>query len=146
MEPTKTIDRKELFKDIKRIVLKIGTSSLSNEDGSFNRRLTEDIAAQVARLRDTGKTVIIVSSGAIGIGCEELKMKERPREIPLRQAAAAVGQNILMQEWMAAFNKHDLKVAQILLTYEAFSNRMTYLNLRNSISALLNAGVVPIIN
>ena len=146
MEPGKTIDRKELFKDVRRIVLKIGTSSLSKDDGSFNRRLTEDIAAQVARLRDSGKTVIIVSSGAIGIGCEELKMKERPREIPLRQAAAAVGQNILMQEWMTAFNKHNLKVAQLLLTYEAFSNRMTYLNLRNSISALLEAGVVPLFN
>ncbi len=146
MDSTHTIDRKELFKDVKRIVLKIGTSSLSKEDGSFNRRLTEDIASQVAKLLESGKTVIIVSSGAIGIGCEELGMKERPREIPLRQAAAAVGQNILMQEWMKAFNKHDLKVAQILLTYEAFSNRMTYLNLRNSISALLEAGVVPIIN
>jgi glutamate 5-kinase len=140
------IDRKELFRDVKRIVLKIGTSSLTNEDGSFNRRLTEDIASQVARLRKLGKTVIIVSSGAIGIGVEKLKLKERPREIPLRQAAAAVGQNILMQEWMDAFNRHDLKVAQILLTYEAFSNRMTYLNLRNSISALLEAGVIPVIN
>ena len=140
------IDRKEIFRDVKRIVLKIGTSSLTNEDGSFNRRLTEDIAAQVSRLRGQGKTVIIVSSGAIGIGVEELKMPLRPREIPLRQAAAAVGQNILMQEWMAAFNKYDMKVAQILLTYEAFSNRMTYLNLRNSISALLDFGAVPIIN
>ncbi len=140
------IDRKEIFRDVKRIVLKIGTSSLTNEDGSFNRRLTEDIAAQVAKLRKQGKTVIIVSSGAIGIGVEELKMPSRPREIPLRQAAAAVGQNILMQEWMAAFNKHDLKVAQILLTYEAFSNRMTYLNLRNSIWALLDFGVIPIVN
>ncbi len=141
-----TIDRKELFRDIRRIVLKIGTSSLSNEDGSFNRRLTEDIARQVAVLTGLGKIVIIVSSGAIGIGCGELKMTSRPREIPLRQAAAAVGQNILMQEWMAAFNKHDLKVAQILLTYEAFSNRMTYLNLRNSISELLEFRVIPIIN
>ncbi len=140
------IDRIELFRDIKTIVVKIGTSSLTNEDGSFNRRLTEDTARQVAELRNTGKTVIIVSSGAIGIGVEELKMPSRPREIPLRQAAAAVGQNILMQEWMAAFKKYDIKVAQILLTYEAFSNRMTYLNLRNSISALLEAGVVPIIN
>ncbi len=146
MDSIKTIDRKELFKDLKKIVLKIGTSSLSNEDGSFNRQLTEDIASQVAHLRKLGKTLIIVSSGAIGIGVLELKMPSRPQEIPLRQAAAAVGQNILMQEWMAAFNKHDLKVAQILLTYEAFSNRMTYLNLRNSISALLKAGVVPIIN
>ncbi|MDP2845254.1 MAG: glutamate 5-kinase, partial [Candidatus Methanoperedens sp.] len=140
------IDRKEIFRDVKRIVLKIGTSSLTNEDGSFNRRLTEDIASQVAKLRKQGKTVIIVSSGAIGIGVEELKMPSRPMEIPLRQAAAAVGQNILMQEWLAAFSKHNLKVAQILLTYEAFSNRMTYLNLRNSISALLDFGVIPIVN
>jgi glutamate 5-kinase len=140
------IDRKELFKDIKTIVVKIGTSSLTNEDGSFNRRLTEDTARQVTELRKLGKTAIIVSSGAIGIGVEELKMSSRPREIPLRQAAAAVGQNILMQEWMSAFGKYDIKVAQILLTYEAFSNRMTYLNLRNSISALLESGVVPIIN
>lgn len=139
-------DRSELFRDIKTIVVKIGTSSLTNEDGSFNRQLTEDTARQVAELRKLGKTAIIVSSGAIGIGVEVLKMPSRPREIPLRQAAAAVGQNILMQEWMAAFNKYDIKVAQILLTYEAFSNRMTYLNLRNSISALLEAGVVPIIN
>jgi glutamate 5-kinase len=146
MDPIENIDRKELFCDLKKIVLKIGTSSLSNEDGSFNRRLTEDIARQVAHLRKLGKTVIIVSSGAIGIGVIELNMQTRPREIPLRQAAAAVGQNILMQEWMMAFKKRDLKVAQILLTYEAFSNRMTYLNLRNSISALLEAGVVPIIN
>lgn len=146
MDPVENIDRKELFCDLKKIVIKIGTSSLSNEDGSFNRRLTEDIARQVAHLRKSGKTVIIVSSGAIGIGVIELNMQMRPREIPLRQAAAAVGQNILMQEWMMAFKKHDLKVAQILLTYEAFSNRMTYLNLRNSISALLEAGVVPIIN
>ncbi|MCX9086259.1 MAG: glutamate 5-kinase [Candidatus Methanoperedens sp.] len=146
MDSIENIDRKDLFKDLKKIVLKIGTTSLSNEDGSFNRRLTEDIANQVAHLRKLGKTVIIVSSGAIGIGVIQLKMTTRPREIPLRQAAAAVGQNILMQEWMTAFNKHDLKVAQILLTYEAFSNRMTYLNLRNSISALLEAGVVPIIN
>ncbi len=140
------VQRKELFRDIRRLVIKIGTSSLTNEDGSFNRRLTESIADQLAGLIAGGKTVIIVSSGAIGIGCEELKMASRPREIPLRQAAAAVGQNILMQEWMAAFKKHELKVAQILLTYEAFSSRMTYLNLRNSISALLEAGVVPIIN
>ena len=139
-------DRTKLFRDIKTIVVKIGTSSLTSEDGSFNRRLTEDLSRQVAELRKFGKTVIIVSSGAIGIGVEELKMPSRPREIPLRQAAAAVGQNILMQEWMAAFGKYDIKVAQILLTYEAFSNRMTYLNLRNSISALLEAGVVPVIN
>src|SRR3990172_5396824 len=144
--PTHIIDRKQLFRDIKRVVVKIGTSSLTNENGSFNRTLTEGIANQVAKLKELGKTLIIVSSGAIGIGCEELKMPSRPRDIPLRQAAAAVGQNVLMQEWVVAFKKHGIKVAQILLTYEAFSNRMTYLNLRNSISALLEAGVIPVIN
>jgi glutamate 5-kinase len=146
MDFTSAIDREGLFRDIKRVVVKIGTTSLANQDCSFNRKLTESIAGQVAKLRESGKTLIIVSSGAIGIGVDELKMPSRPREIPLRQAAAAVGQNILMQEWMKAFNRHDIKVAQILLTYEAFSNRMTYLNLRNSISALLETGVVPIIN
>jgi len=119
MDSIQTVDRKELFRDIKRIVLKIGTSSLTIADGSFNCRLTQEIANQVAELRKHGITVIIVSSGAIGIGCEE---------------------------WIAAFNKHDIKVAQILLTYEAFSSRMTYLNLRNSISTLLEAGVIPVIN
>ncbi len=140
------MNRKEIFKDIKRIVLKIGTSSLTNDDGSFNRALAENIANQVAQLKKLGKIVIIVSSGAIGIGVKELNMKQRPREIPLRQAAAAVGQTILMQEWQSAFKKHGIKVAQILLTYESFSHRMTYLNLRNSISELLEFGVVPIIN
>lgn len=138
--------RADLFKDVGRIVIKIGTSSLSNDDGSFNRRLTEDIAAQVAKLRAAGKTVIIVSSGAIGIGVEMLQLKSRPREIPLRQAAAAVGQTALMREWRTAFDMFDIKVAQLLLTYENFSNRLTYLNLRNSINELLEFGVVPIIN
>jgi len=146
MEPNGQINRKELFRDVKRIVLKIGTSSLSNDDGSFNRQLTEELARQVASLMEQGKEVIIVSSGAIGIGIEQLKMKQRPRGIPLRQAAAAVGQTILMREWRTAFEKYDIKVAQVLLTYEYFSNRMTYLNLRNSISELLEFGVVPIIN
>lgn len=146
MESAVSVNRKELFRDVKRIVLKIGTSSLSNEDGSFNSKLTGDIARQVAKLREQGKEVIIVSSGAIGIGIEQLGMKQRPREIPLRQAAAAVGQTILMREWRTAFEKYGIKVAQILLTYEYFSNRMTYLNLRNSIAELLDFGVIPVIN
>ena len=146
MDSTGSVNRKELFRDVKRIILKIGTASLSNDDGSFNSQLTEDIARQVAMLKEQDKEVIVVSSGAIGIGIEQLGMKQRPREIPLRQAAAAVGQTILMREWRTAFEKYDIKVAQILLTYEYFSNRMTYLNLRNSISELLEFGVVPIIN
>ncbi len=139
-------DRKELFKDVNRIVVKIGTSSINTEDGKLNRQLMENMAAQVAELHEMGKKVILVSSGAIGIGIDILDFDTRPKEIPVRQACAAVGQGVLMQHWCDSFAKHNLKVAQILLTYESFSNRLTYLNLRNSISTLLSYGVIPIIN
>jgi len=140
------IDRKELFDDVSKVVVKIGTSSINNESGELNHQLMENMAAQVASLHRQGKKVILVSSGAIGIGIDMLDFDKRPREIPVRQACAAVGQGVLMQEWSQAFAKHNLKVAQILLTYESFSNRLTYLNLRNSISTLLSYGVIPIIN
>ncbi|MFP4654455.1 MAG: glutamate 5-kinase [Methanohalobium sp.] len=140
------VNRKELFSDVEKIVVKIGTSSISNEDGTLNHVLMDRIASQVSELHDMGKEVILVSSGSIGIGVSQLQLDGRPREIPVRQAAAAVGQIILMQEWIKAFQKYNLNVAQILITYESFSNRLTYLNLRNSISSLLNYGVIPIIN
>ncbi|MDK2834236.1 MAG: glutamate 5-kinase [Methanolobus sp.] len=140
------INRKELFKGLNKIVVKIGTSSISTEDGRLNHRFMDGVAAQVAAFHGQGKQVILVSSGAIGIGIDILGLGCRPREIPVRQACAAVGQSVLMQEWSRSFAMHDLKVAQILLTYESFSNRLTYLNLRNSISTLLSYGVIPIIN
>ncbi len=139
-------ERKELFDDIKKIVIKIGTTSISGHDGELDFDLMDNIASQVSELHNQGKQVIIVSSGSIGIGIEMLNLNCRPREIPVRQAAAAVGQSILMQHWMQAFKRYDLKVAQILLTYGSFTNRLTYLNLRNSISTLLSYGVIPIIN
>nr|WP_305891115.1 glutamate 5-kinase [Methanolobus chelungpuianus] len=135
-----------MFKGLNKIVVKIGTSSISTEDGRLNHRFMDGMAAQVAALHGQGKQVILVSSGAIGIGIDILGLGCRPREIPVRQACAAVGQSVLMQEWSKSFARHDLKVAQILLTYESFSNRLTYLNLRNSISTLLSYGVIPIIN
>lgn len=139
-------DRKELFKAVKKIVVKIGTSSLTTKDGKFNKDFARDIARQVSMLKMQGKDMILVSSGAIGTGCEILELKERPKSIPLKQATAAVGQSILMHEWGKVFEEFDLKVAQILLTYDAFSDRKTYLNLRNSMSVLLELGVIPIIN
>ncbi len=140
------IDRKELFSDVNKVVVKIGTSSINTESGELNQQFMDNMADQVASLHRQGKKVILVSSGAIGIGIDILDFDRRPREIPVRQACAAVGQGVLMQEWSKSFAKHNLKVAQILLTYESFSNRLTYLNLRNSISTLLSYGVIPIIN
>ncbi|WP_440952559.1 glutamate 5-kinase [Methanococcoides sp. FTZ1] len=140
------INRKEILGDAKKIVIKLGTTSISREDGSLNTEFMEKVASQVSELHNAGKQVILVSSGSIGIGIEILNLNCRPKEIPVRQAAAAVGQGFLMQHWMEAFRKYGLNVAQILLTYDSFTNRLTYLNLRNSISTLLSYGVIPIIN
>lgn len=146
-------DRKQFLNDVNKIVIKIGTSSITKkgcndtkENCSIDPGFMESIAFQVSELRKHGKEVILVSSGAIGVGLNELGIAPKPREIPIRQAAAAVGQSILMQYWSEAFSKYDMKVAQILLTYEFYSDRVSYLNLRNSISTLLEYGVVPIIN
>jgi glutamate 5-kinase len=146
-------DRKQFLNDANKIVVKIGTSSITKkgcddtkENCSIDPSFMESIAFQVSELRKHGKEVILVSSGAIGVGLHELGIAPKPREIPIRQAAAAVGQSILMQYWSEAFSKYGMKVAQILLTYEFYSDRVSYLNLRNSISTLLEYGVVPIIN
>ena len=133
-------------KKINRIVVKIGTSTLTKEDGSLDVEYVEDAARQISTLLKEGKEVIVVSSGAIGLGVKELGLKGLPRDIPMRQGAAAVGQSILIEAWREAFKKYGFKVAQLLLTYESFSNRRTYLNLRNSMSVLMKLKVVPIVN
>lgn len=146
-------DRKQFLEDVNKIVIKIGTSSITKKNCDFSKEncsvdpvFMGGVAAQVFKLRQEGKEVIIVSSGAIGVGLYELGIAPKPREIPIRQAAAAVGQSILMHYWSEAFAKYGMKVAQILLTYDFYSDRVSYLNLRNSISTLLEYGVVPIIN
>jgi glutamate 5-kinase len=146
-------DRKHFFHDVNKVVIKIGTSSITKrncdetkENCSIDPVFMEGVASQVSELRTHGKEVILVSSGAIGVGLHEMGIAPKPRAIPIRQAAAAVGQSLLMQDWIRAFSKYGMKVAQILLTYDFYSDRVTYLNLRNSISTLLEYGVVPIIN
>ena len=134
------------FQGIKQIVIKVGTSVLAKPDGTLNKSYMQPFALQVSKLVKKGKTVIIVSSGAIVSGAKGLGLDAMPRDIPSRQAAAAVGQSVLMEAWRAAFRKHGLQVAQILLTYEAFSNRRTYINLRNSMTILTKHGTIPIIN
>ncbi|MCD5426038.1 MAG: glutamate 5-kinase [Methanosarcinaceae archaeon] len=131
---------------IKKIVIKIGTSSINRDDGTLNHEFMNSIAKQVSHILSLKKQVIIVSSGAIGIGLDVLKLKSRPLELQLLQAASAIGQNILMQEWNCEFKKYNLTVAQVLLTYESFSNRISYLNIRNTLSTLLDYNIIPIIN
>jgi len=137
---------KRNFENVKKIVIKVGTSVVTKSDGTLDSRCMQDVARQCCEIMEQGRMVTVVTSGAIGSGVKELGLKELPKDIPTRQGAAAVGQGILMEEWRKSFRKCGSRVAQILVTYEAFSNRRTYLNLRNSMAILTKSGTVPIIN
>jgi glutamate 5-kinase len=133
------------FTETKRIIIKIGTNTLS-KDGSVDKNYIHRIAGQISSLLKTGRDVIIVSSGAIGMGAGQLNLTRKVSKTQMRQACAAIGQPLLMQEYRKAFLRYNITVAQILLTAEVLNNRKTYLNLRNSIETLLKLGVVPILN
>ena len=133
------------FSNSKRIVIKIGTNTLSKGDridSAFIRR----IAGQIASLLDSDRQAVIISSGAIGMGAGRLKIKGSLCDMKMRQACAAIGQPLLMQEYRKAFARHGITTAQVLLTAEVLNNRKTYLNLRNSVETLLKLGVLPILN
>ena len=133
------------FSKTKRIVIKIGTNILTKDtgvDAGYVRR----IATQVSGLLEAGKQVLIITSGAIGMGAGQLDETGPIKNMKMRQACAAIGQPLLMQEYRKAFLRHGVTVAQVLLTAEVLSNRKTYLNLRNAIETLLALGIVPVLN
>ncbi|MHC4519676.1 MAG: glutamate 5-kinase [Planctomycetota bacterium] len=133
------------FSKTRRVVIKIGTNILTKDagvDAAYVRR----IAAQLSGLLETGRQVVVISSGAIGMGAGQLGLSGQIRDMKLRQACAAIGQPLLMQEYRKSFLRHGVTVAQVLLTAEVLDNRKTYLNLRNAIEKLLDLGVVPVLN
>jgi glutamate 5-kinase len=140
------MDRKEILRNVKTVVIKVGTSSITGGTNAVFPEFMDSVAAQVKRLKDEGKDVLIVSSGAIGVGLGAMNAKPKPKEVPIRQAAASVGQSILMQKWSDSFQKQGIVISQILLTMDFYSDREKYNNLRNAIDTLLSYGVVPIIN
>jgi len=133
------------FENAKRIVIKIGTNILSKDD-SIDAGYVGQVAEQVASVLKTGRQVVIVTSGAIGMGVGQLHLTDKPRDMKMRQACAAIGQPLLMAEYRKSFLRYGITVAQVLLTAEVLNNRKTYLNLRNSIETLLKLSVVPILN
>src|SRR3989338_11377237 len=135
---------KDKIRNAKRIVVKIGTFVISRSDGTIDNEYIEELARQISKLHD--KQFILVTSGAIGKGMKELGLKAFPRDIKLRQACAAVGQTLLMNAYHDAFRRHGLKVAQILLTNDNFTNRTVYLNLRSTFEKLLQLKIIPIVN
>jgi glutamate 5-kinase len=133
------------FSKAKRIVIKIGTNVLTKND-SVDVAYVRKISAQVSLLVAAGRQVVIVSSGAIGMGAGQLALEGKVKGMKMRQACAAIGQPLLMQEYRKSFLRHKVTVAQVLLTAEVLDHRKTYLNLRNSIETLLDLKSVPILN
>jgi glutamate 5-kinase len=130
----------------KRIVIKIGTGVLTSGIGDLNTARIEVLCHQVKVLRDRGIEVILVSSGAVGLGMGKLGLEKRPKELASQQACAAVGQTILVNTWQQGFDPHGLTVAQILLTREDLRAKHRHTAVFNTIERLLANGTVPIVN
>lgn len=130
----------------KRIVVKVGTSTLSHSTGKLNFQRIERLVRELADLANQGKEIILVTSGAVSAGMDRLGLKEKPKTIPEKQAAAAVGQGILLHTYEKIFGEYGQIVAQVLLTREDSVNRKRYANSRNTLLTLLNMDVIPIIN
>ncbi len=131
--------------DKKRIVVKLGTSTLTHKTGRLNIRRMTNLVKVLADLQNAGKELIIVSSGAIGIGVGKLGLRERPTDTPTKQAAAAVGQCELMYIYDDLFDNYGITVAQILLTKVTIENECRN-NVENTFEKLLSMGVIPIVN
>lgn len=134
------------FAEMKRLVVKIGSNILADEKEGLNTKRISAIASEIDQLKGEGYDVVIVSSGAVAAGMKKLGMKQKPKDIKLKQAAAAVGQSSLMWAYEKSFAESGAKVAQVLLTQEDFSDRKRYINSKNTLLTLLSYDVVPIVN
>ncbi|MBZ0159519.1 glutamate 5-kinase [Candidatus Methylomirabilis sp.] len=134
------------LREAKRLVVKVGSAVLSKGEIALHQATLERICRELVRLREEGYQVVLVSSGAILTGMSQLGLTERPRSIPLKQAAAAVGQSLLMRHYEEAFAPYGQKLGQLLLTQDDFRSRHRYLNARNTLFTLLHMGVLPVIN
>lgn len=138
--------RDELLTKARRIVVKIGSSLIASRASGLRPDQIERLADELASLRTGGREVLVVSSGAIVSGIKKLQLKEYPKNLPVKQAAAAVGQGQLMWAYEKAFERLNLQVAQILLTHQDLADRRRFLNARYTLTALIDFGVIPIIN
>src|SRR5271170_4515246 len=137
---------RSVIADSRRLVVKVGSSLVTNDGRGLDHAAIGRWAAQIAALRAQGKEVVLVSSGAIAEGMQRLGWTKRPREIDELQAAAAVGQMGLAQVYESRFAEHSIRTAQILLTHADLADRERYLNARSTLLTLLRLGVIPIIN
>lgn len=137
--------RQSFLKNIKSIVIKVGTSILTKE-GRFDRSIIDRLSAEMAVFLKKGVQVYVVSSGAIGAGMTILKLKERPSSMEKLQAAAACGQRYLMECYEKSFAKHGFSTAQVLLTWDDLAKKKRFINARHTLNQIQKWGLVPIIN
>jgi len=138
--------RQEIFDSCQTVIVKIGTNVLTTENDRLDLDRIQCIANQIHRIQETGRRVVLVSSGAVGAGIGILGLNRRPDSLPELQAAAAIGQPSLMRTWDDALSRTGHRTAQLLLTGNDFRNRQRYLNVRNTIRTLFDFNVVPIVN
>ncbi len=129
-----------------RVIVKLGTGVLTSGVGRLDTARISDVCAQLAALRSSGTEVIVVSSGAIGLGMGRLGLTRRPSDTAKKQACAAVGQSLLMETWQAGFAPHGITVAQVLLTHEDLRARARHLGVKETLAQVIGYGAVPIIN
>ncbi len=135
-----------VIKASRKIVIKIGSNTLAKPDGTQNTEFMHSFARQVRNLVDSGKQVVVVSSGAQVSGVSTLKEWARKKDVHFRQALCAIGQVELMSQWRKAFSDFDLHIGQLLFTKEDFENNHRSLNIRNTLFTLADEGAIPIIN
>ena len=137
---------RNLVREAKRIVVKVGTSTITYENGRMNMRNMDRLARAIADLMNSGREVVLVTSGAIGVGVGCLDLPERPREMRDKQAVAAVGQCELMNVYSRCFAEYSRVVAQILLTKDGIDDPITRSNISNTMESLLEKGILPVVN
>ncbi len=140
------MNTREQIKDAKRIVVKVGTSTLLHPNGKINLYRMEHLVRELSDLASQGKEVILVTSGAIGVGMVRMGLKKRPSSVPEKQALASVGQVLLMHLYDKFFTEYGQIAGQVLLTKENFANHSQYVNGRNTIMTMLQQGMIPVIN
>ena len=139
--------RVALLRNAKRVVTKLGTTTVTDSQGELALERVEPIVQAIASLQTGGRQMVLVSSGAVGLGRGWLGLHpSRLKDMATKQACAAVGQSLLMEAYKRLFGAHDVKIAQVLLTEEDFSNWHRYSNLRRTMEKLIGFGVVPIVN
>src|ERR1051325_5451476 len=141
-----TSERARMIEQARRVVIKLGTAVLMREDGEPALSRFYSFIESLADLKRAGREVLLVSSGAVGLGAQRLGVTRKPQLLPLKQACAAIGQGRLMALYSDGFDRLGVTTAQVLLTEEDFSNRQRYLNLRGTLGKLLELGALPIIN